>query len=276
MSASVVANLTVQFGKSQLPLSQIFILRKNVFATTNLKPACPGHVLVASRRPVKRLHELTEVETLDLWTTVQQVSRVMEQIHKFPCQIGVQDGTDAGQTIDHVHIHIIPFPKEYSQDVIMDSEGRIKCNLNEENQIQKYYQIQKDLLEQQMIWPKKLTNIELTLNKGQTSSIDQIQIDQSIQLNSFINVNNIFLDDICSYVFRQCNQFILKYYALQKYDSANQYIDKQIDILCLKYMISKISIVDKHLHIIFYIKISLKLQQEGQLKVDRLFVCLFD
>ncbi|KAL4480398.1 hypothetical protein ABPG74_020914 [Tetrahymena malaccensis] len=124
MSASVVANLTVQFGKNQLPLSQVFILRKNVFATTNLKPACPGHVLVASRRPVKRLHELTEVETLDLWTTVQQVSRVMEQIHKFPCQIGVQDGTDAGQTIDHVHIHIIPFPKEYSQDVIMDSEER--------------------------------------------------------------------------------------------------------------------------------------------------------
>ncbi len=40
----------IVFEKCIIPSSQIFLLRKNVFGMTNLKPFVPGHVLICSRR----------------------------------------------------------------------------------------------------------------------------------------------------------------------------------------------------------------------------------
>jgi hypothetical protein len=32
----------IQFGQHSIPMSQLFLLRKHVFATVNLKPVIPG------------------------------------------------------------------------------------------------------------------------------------------------------------------------------------------------------------------------------------------
>jgi bis(5'-adenosyl)-triphosphatase len=50
-----------------------------------LKPIVPGHVLVVARRSVARLKELTEIETLDLWLTAQEVAKIIEQIYQTEC-----------------------------------------------------------------------------------------------------------------------------------------------------------------------------------------------
>ncbi|CAK87032.1 unnamed protein product (macronuclear) [Paramecium tetraurelia] len=101
----------VQFGPIQLPYSQLFILRRHVFATVNLKPVAPGHVLVCSKRPVKRLYDMTEVEAVEFWITVQEVAKVIKYFHNFKtnCHVSIQDGMHAGQTIPSVHCHIIPY-----------------------------------------------------------------------------------------------------------------------------------------------------------------------
>lgn len=39
----------VMFGKKQLPISQLFILRKNVYATVNLQPIVPGKRILATK-----------------------------------------------------------------------------------------------------------------------------------------------------------------------------------------------------------------------------------
>ena len=75
----------------------------------NLKPLLPGHVLVSPLRPVPRLHDLTPSETSDLFLTVQRVSRVIERVFKASAlNIVIQDGIDAGQSVPHIHAHIIP------------------------------------------------------------------------------------------------------------------------------------------------------------------------
>ncbi|KRW99635.1 HIT-like domain [Pseudocohnilembus persalinus] len=96
------------FDKILIPVSNIFLLRKNVYAMVNLKPIVEGHVLVCSRRVVPRLYDLSEVETLDFWVTVQEVAKTLEKIYQCECSIAVQDGPTAGQTVKHVHCHIIP------------------------------------------------------------------------------------------------------------------------------------------------------------------------
>lgn len=72
----------IVFSNCIIPPSQIFILRKNVYAMVNHKPFAPGHVLVCSRREVPKLQDLTEVETIDLFMTAHEVCRKLQQIYK--------------------------------------------------------------------------------------------------------------------------------------------------------------------------------------------------
>lgn len=75
----------------------------------NLKPLLPGHVLVCPVRRVARFNDLTTTEVTDLFVTVQRVSRMVERVFKASAlNIAIQDGVDAGQSVPHVHAHIIP------------------------------------------------------------------------------------------------------------------------------------------------------------------------
>lgn len=66
-------------------------------------------MLVCPRREVKRFAELTTDETSDLWLTAQKVGKQLESYHKASSlTFAIQDGPQAGQTVPHVHIHIIP------------------------------------------------------------------------------------------------------------------------------------------------------------------------
>ncbi|KHN18631.1 Bis(5'-adenosyl)-triphosphatase [Glycine soja] len=67
------------------------------------------HVLICPKREVKRFGDLTADETSDLWLTAQKVGRQLETYHKASSlTLAIQDGPQAGQTVPHVHIHLIP------------------------------------------------------------------------------------------------------------------------------------------------------------------------
>ncbi|GAA5826121.1 hypothetical protein JCM11251_007173 [Rhodosporidiobolus azoricus] len=79
------------------------------FALVNLKPLVPGHVLVVPTRVTQRFKDLTPEEVGDLFASVHQISRVIEQEYKAQAlNIALQDGPLAGQSVPHVHVHIIP------------------------------------------------------------------------------------------------------------------------------------------------------------------------
>ncbi|KAK2980417.1 hypothetical protein RJ640_025263 [Escallonia rubra] len=65
--------------------------------------------LIFGRREVKRFVDLTTDETSDLWITAKKVGSRLEHHHKASSlTFAIQDGPEAGQTVPHVHIHIIP------------------------------------------------------------------------------------------------------------------------------------------------------------------------
>ncbi|KAJ3684262.1 hypothetical protein LUZ61_013426 [Rhynchospora tenuis] len=67
------------------------------------------HVLVCPCREVKRFIDLTPEETSNLWITAQKVGAKLEQFHNASSlTLAIQDGPQAGQTVPHVHIHVIP------------------------------------------------------------------------------------------------------------------------------------------------------------------------
>ncbi|RGP64882.1 hypothetical protein FSPOR_7628 [Fusarium sporotrichioides] len=114
MTAAGAAGRTIKFGPFEVT-NQVFLSTPHSFALVNLKPLISGHVLVCPHKPHKRLTDLTPAETADLFTTVQLTQRLMARAHfRTPepesgsFSIAVQDGADAGQTVPHVHVHVVP------------------------------------------------------------------------------------------------------------------------------------------------------------------------
>jgi bis(5'-adenosyl)-triphosphatase len=104
----LVLNKTIHFSKFVVN-PQIFYITPLSYALVNLKPLIPGHVLVCPIRVVPRLSELSAAEVQDLFQAVQHVGRMIERVYKASSlNIAIQDGPAAGQSVPHLHAHIIP------------------------------------------------------------------------------------------------------------------------------------------------------------------------
>ncbi|KAL7419678.1 Dinucleoside triphosphate hydrolase [Cryptotrichosporon argae] len=117
---------------------QVFFRSPLSLAIVNLKPLLPGHVLVIPVRPVPRLTDLSPSEVSDLFLSVQTVGRALEAAYGAAAlTVSVQDGRAAGQSVPHVHVHLIPRRPgdlEHNDDVyplLEDAEGALADDLRE-------------------------------------------------------------------------------------------------------------------------------------------------
>lgn len=75
----------------------------------NLKPLLPGHILVSPLRVAPHLSDLSKDEIADLFLTVTRIQRTLQRVYGAAAfNIAVQDGKAAGQSVPHVHCHVIP------------------------------------------------------------------------------------------------------------------------------------------------------------------------
>lgn len=71
--------------------------------------SAPGHRLVIPVRHVGRIEELTREEWSALFGLVREVAREVAAAPEVDgCNVGLNDGKAAGQTVGHVHVHVIP------------------------------------------------------------------------------------------------------------------------------------------------------------------------
>lgn len=99
----------MSFADKTIPADTIFYRTRYSFAFTNIRCVVPGHVLVCSNRTVSKLTELNDHEIADLMCASVRVQRAMEKLHGVTSStIVVQDGPEAGRTVPHVHVHILP------------------------------------------------------------------------------------------------------------------------------------------------------------------------
>ncbi|XP_056316550.1 bis(5'-adenosyl)-triphosphatase [Danio aesculapii] len=100
---------TFRFGQHIIKSSAVFLKTELSFALVNRKPVVPGHVLVCPLRVVERFRDLRPDEVTDLFMTTQRVSSQIEKhFQASSLTICVQDGHEAGQTVKHVHVHVLP------------------------------------------------------------------------------------------------------------------------------------------------------------------------
>jgi diadenosine tetraphosphate (Ap4A) HIT family hydrolase len=78
-------------------------------AITDSFPLTLGHTLIVPRRHVASFFELSTNERLAMLGLLDQAKVTLDTKYSpSGFNIGVNDGTAAGQTVMHVHIHLIP------------------------------------------------------------------------------------------------------------------------------------------------------------------------
>ena len=86
-------------------------------AITDSFPLTQGHTLIVPRRHVASFFELTTNERLAILGLLDQAKATLDTKYSPDgFNIGVNDGAAAGQTVMHVHIHLIPRYKGDADD----------------------------------------------------------------------------------------------------------------------------------------------------------------
>ncbi len=72
-------------------------------------PVSPGHTLLIPNRHVEDWFDLTSDEVTDLLEASRNAKVALDtEIHPDAYNLGVNAGVAAGQTVMHVHLHLIP------------------------------------------------------------------------------------------------------------------------------------------------------------------------
>lgn len=106
-----------------LPASRIQAENEHAVLIRDAFPVSPGHSLVIPKRHIGSYFETTEAERTALQALLVTAKLAVDaEFAPHGYNIGVNDGSAAGQTVPHLHVHLIP---RYAGDV-SDPRGGIR------------------------------------------------------------------------------------------------------------------------------------------------------
>ena len=92
-----------------LPESRIVESNEIGWVIRDAYPVSPGHTLIIPKRHVGSFFDLTADERGELLALVTSAKTQIDADHRPSAyNIGINDGPAAGQTVPHLHIHLIP------------------------------------------------------------------------------------------------------------------------------------------------------------------------
>jgi len=92
-----------------LPSGRIVDSNAHGLVVRDAFPVSPGHTLIIPRRHVRSFFDLDSDERVQLLDLLESAKRALEgEFHPHAYNIGINDGAAAGQTVPHLHIHLIP------------------------------------------------------------------------------------------------------------------------------------------------------------------------
>lgn len=92
-----------------LPQERIVMANGLAMAIRDAYPVSPSHTLIVPKRHGATFFDATSEERLSLFELLDKAKRALDaELQPAAYNIGVNDGPAAGQTIPHLHVHLIP------------------------------------------------------------------------------------------------------------------------------------------------------------------------
>lgn len=92
-----------------LPRNRVLARNDSAVAVRDAYPVSPGHTLVIPVRHVSSFFDATRTEREAMLALLDQAQQQLQvEFNPAGYNIGINDGVAAGQTIAHLHVHLIP------------------------------------------------------------------------------------------------------------------------------------------------------------------------
>ena len=109
METSATKNPAHTCALCNLPSLRVIDDNISALAIRDGYPVSAGHTLLIPKRHTASFFDLTEQERGDLLALLDCAKRVLDdEFQPQGYNIGINDGVAAGQTVPHVHVHLIP------------------------------------------------------------------------------------------------------------------------------------------------------------------------
>lgn len=101
-------NVFAKILRAEIPAHRVFE-DAHTLAFMDVMPQSDGHTLVIPKEPAANLFDLSPTMAAHLIQTTQKVARAVKTAMNAPGVMILQlNGADAGQTVFHIHFHIVP------------------------------------------------------------------------------------------------------------------------------------------------------------------------
>ncbi|MGZ5921751.1 MAG: HIT family protein [Rhizomicrobium sp.] len=101
-------NIFAKILRGEIPCVKVFEDEKNL-AFMDVMPQADGHVLVIPKEPAENLLDLSSESAGALMMTTQRIAKAVKNGLNAPgIMLAMLNGAPAGQSVFHVHFHVIP------------------------------------------------------------------------------------------------------------------------------------------------------------------------
>ncbi len=112
---SKLIGVFTKFMDSPFLNKRIVLENEHAFSIYDGYPVSKGHCLIVPKKIVHSIFQLENDEYLACFELVREMRELLvKEFNPSGFNVGVNNGKDAGQTVSHAHIHIIP---RYKGDV---------------------------------------------------------------------------------------------------------------------------------------------------------------
>ncbi len=100
-----------------LPIERIIDSNDLAIVIRDGFPISQGHTLIIPKRHTGSFFDTSDEEKLALFELIERAKlKIDQEFHPDSYNIGINDGPAAGQTVPHLHIHLIPRYKGDQED----------------------------------------------------------------------------------------------------------------------------------------------------------------
>jgi histidine triad (HIT) family protein len=95
-----------RIARGEIP-AQMLMNNKDIAAFKDLNPQAPVHILIIPKKHIRSLDDAADPELLGRMLSLAAAIARQEKIARTGYRTVINTGADGGQSVDHLHIHLL-------------------------------------------------------------------------------------------------------------------------------------------------------------------------